>query len=106
MLKPYHCPHENQWFLFVATTIQDARSGKAHARRQLRRLVALKEFTAAMVMGRSFYRQVTIIAAGRTIMLILINSPSLLYTSPMSMETWFVPAAMSLPVVSPASHNS
>lgn len=38
------------------------------------------------------------IAAGLTIMLILINSPSLLYTSPMSMESWFVLAAMFLSI--------
>jgi hypothetical protein len=58
MLKSYHCSYENQRFLFVASNIQDARSGKTHARRQLRSLVALKEFTAAMVMGWSFCRHV------------------------------------------------
>ena len=40
----------------------------------------------------------TLIAASLTIMLILINSPSLLYTSPLSMEQWFVLAAMLSPI--------
>ena len=40
----------------------------------------------------------TLIAASLTIMLILINSPSLLYTSPMSMKSWFVLAAMLSPI--------
>jgi hypothetical protein len=87
------------------TTIQDSHSGKAHARTQLHSLVALKEFTAAMVMGWSFCRHVSIIAAGHTIMLMLINSPSLLYTSTMSMEPWFVPAAMSCLVSLPARYG-
>jgi hypothetical protein len=39
----------------------------------------------------------TLIAASLTIMLILINSPSLLYTSPLSMEQWFVLAAILSP---------
>ena len=39
----------------------------------------------------------TLIAASLTIMLILINSPSLLYTS-MSVESWFVLAAMLSPI--------
>lgn len=39
----------------------------------------------------------TLIAASLTIMLILINSPSLLYTS-LSMEAWFVLAAMLSPI--------
>ena len=39
----------------------------------------------------------TLIAASLTIMLILINAPSLLYTS-MSMEAWFVLAAMLSPI--------
>ena len=39
----------------------------------------------------------TLIAASLTIMLIQINSPSLLYTS-MSMESWFVLAAMLSPI--------
>ena len=94
------------WVLCMATNVQDARSGSDPSRRQSCTLVALKDAAAGRVIGRSFYRQVKIIAAGLTIMLVLINSFSLLYTSPMSMETWFVPAAMSLPVVSPASHSS
>jgi len=40
----------------------------------------------------------TLIAASLTIMLILINSPSLLYTSPTSMKSWFVLAAMLSPI--------
>ena len=40
----------------------------------------------------------TLIAASLTIMLILINSTSLLYTSTMSMKSWFVLAAMLSPI--------
>ena len=40
----------------------------------------------------------TLIAASLTIMLILITSPSLLYTSPTSMKSWFVLAAMLSPI--------